>query len=257
MPDLYGKIVKSASLNGAISSRGGGGTTAGALVVTATFTSAAGGDCDKTTSEIKDAMDAGRVVYFTGTMPGVGTVKYLATGYSDTGSGVAIAAQAVDEPHGAFYDFYMPFQDDGYRFLLAERQFLDTNLGSANAGKVLKVNSSGIVVPEDDRFVVTLTPTAADYSGTMDKTVAEIDTAWKAGKGIWFRIYAGTDFTDVPCDRVGKTSLTYPSFNAAMLYDEMNMFVLIYTGTTSNGSKQTYSTKLYPLATGQWTGGSY
>lgn len=103
----------------------------------------------------------------------------------------------------------------------------------------------------DNRFVVTLTPTNTDFSGVMDKTVAEINAAWEAGKEIWFRIYSGTDFTDVPCDRMGKTSLTYPSFNAAMLYAEANMFVLIYTAPTSDGSKQTYSTMLYPLASGQ------
>lgn len=117
------------------------------IVVTCTFTSADGGTCDKNTSEIKAAMDAGAVVYFSGAMPGIGSVKYLATGYTDTGSYVAVAAQAVGEPNGAFYDFYMPFQDAGYNFLLAERKFLDTDLGSINAGKFLVVGSDGIVVP--------------------------------------------------------------------------------------------------------------
>lgn len=32
-----------------------------------------------------------------------------------------------------------------------------------------------------NKFIVTLTPTAPDYSGTMDKTVAEINAAHKAG----------------------------------------------------------------------------
>ena len=117
------------------------------LVVTCTFTSAAGGTCNKNTSEIKAAMDAGAVVYFSGAMPGIGSVKYLATGYTDTGSSVAVAAQAVGEPHGAFYDFFMPYQDAGYYFLLAERKFLDTDLGSINAGKFLVVGSDGVVVP--------------------------------------------------------------------------------------------------------------
>lgn len=37
-------------------------------------------------------------------------------------------------------------------------------------------------------FVVTLTPTAADMSGTMDKTPAEIDTAIQAGRRIQFSV---------------------------------------------------------------------
>jgi hypothetical protein len=40
----------------------------------------------------------------------------------------------------------------------------------------------------DNRFVVTCTPTAADFSGTMDKTVSEILTAWNDGKEIYFHI---------------------------------------------------------------------
>lgn len=97
-------------------------------------------------------------------------------------------------------------------------------------------------------FIVLLTPTGVDLSGTMDKTVAEIDAAWNAGREIWFRIYAGDSFTDVPCDRVGKEGdRAFPSFNVAMLYDEQNMLVLIYTGTTDNPDKTTYHTKLYQL----------
>ena len=41
-------------------------------------------------------------------------------------------------------------------------------------------------------FIVTLTPTALDYSGTMDKTVAEIDAAYQAGKEIIFRKQCST-----------------------------------------------------------------
>lgn len=99
-----------------------------------------------------------------------------------------------------------------------------------------------------DRFIVTLTPTALDYSGTMDKTVAEIDAAYKAGQEIWFKISSGESWTEYPLSRVGKESEgTYPSFNSNALYDELNMLVMIYTGTTSNGAKQTYSTKIYTL----------
>lgn len=99
-----------------------------------------------------------------------------------------------------------------------------------------------------ERFIVTLTPTAADYSGTMDKTVAEINAAYEEGQEIWFKIAAGTDWTEYPLSRVGKLSGdTYPSFNCNALYDENNVLVMIYTGTTNDGTKQTYSTKVYTL----------
>lgn len=141
-------------------------TEAKAFKVTCTFTSASGGTCDHTTAEIKEVMDDGRVVYFTGTMPGSGTVKYLCTGYTDAGDGIALAAQAVGEPNGAFYDFYMPFQDNGNRFAMTERKFLDTNLGSASAGKFLVVGSDGLVTPQPvDAQDVGALPDSTEYAG--------------------------------------------------------------------------------------------
>ena len=99
-----------------------------------------------------------------------------------------------------------------------------------------------------EKFIVTLTPTALDYSGTMDKTVAEINAAYEAGQEIVFKIYQGDNWTEYPLSRVGKlSSETYPSFNSNALYDEMNMLVMIYTGITNDGTKQTYSTVIYPL----------
>lgn len=40
----------------------------------------------------------------------------------------------------------------------------------------------------DNRFVVNCTPTAADYNGTMDKTVDEIKDAFLLGKLVYFRV---------------------------------------------------------------------
>lgn len=117
-----------------------------ALDVTCTFTSETGGTCDKTTAEIKIAMDQGRVVYFKGAMPGIGNVRYLATGYTFTSSNeIAIAAQAVGEPNGVFYDFFMPFQANGNSFVIAERKFLDTYIGTEYAGQILRVGDDGLV----------------------------------------------------------------------------------------------------------------
>ena len=42
-----------------------------------------------------------------------------------------------------------------------------------------------------NKYIVTLTPTAPDYSGTMDKTVAEINAAYEAGQEIVFSLSDG------------------------------------------------------------------
>lgn len=122
---------------------------------------------------------------------------------------------------------------------------------SADAGKVLTATDSGVwgaQNPIGKPFIVTLTPTAQDFSGTMDKTVAEINAAYEAGQEIWFKIAVGSDWTVYPLSRVGKASAdTYPSFNCNALYDENNVLVMIYTATTNDGTRQTYSTKVYTL----------
>ena len=59
---------------------------------------------------------------------------------------------------------------------------------------LVKFNVSGSTVScvasayIDGKFIVTLTPTALDYSGTMDKTPAEITEAYVAGQEIEFDI---------------------------------------------------------------------
>lgn len=131
--------------------------------------------------------------------------------------------------------------------------------GAANVNKVLKVNSSGVVVPEDNRFVVTLTPTAADFSGVMDKTIAEINAAYEAGKKIVFKVLSGVNkATYADCTmQFASGSFTYPSFNGFIIDNTTNMLIFAFTSATNDGTKATYATTIYPLATGQWTGGSY
>ena len=100
-----------------------------------------------------------------------------------------------------------------------------------------------------NKFIVTLTPTALDYSGTMDKTVAEITAAYEAGQEIVFRVYtaAGT-YNEADCTiRYKSEGYTYPSFNAYIVDNHTNVLLFAYTGAVDDGAKQTYSTKIYSL----------
>lgn len=109
---------------------------------------------------------------------------------------------------------------------------------SADNGKVLGV-VDGEWATEDKRFVVTCTPTAQDYSGTMDKTPAEIEAAWTSGKSIWFKIVlAGAEFW-LPMSV--RDSGSYCS--AYVIYPALNALIRL---TTSANSKK-YSTNIYQL----------
>ena len=97
-------------------------------------------------------------------------------------------------------------------------------------------------------FVVTLTPTSPDYSGTMDKTVAEINTAYEAGKRIVFRVMESqTTYSDVSVTMTYTGNETYPSFNAFIIMTELNALVFAATNATNDGTRNTYSTYLYTL----------
>ena len=100
-----------------------------------------------------------------------------------------------------------------------------------------------------DRFIVALTPTALDYSGTMNKTVAEIDAAYKAGQEIVFRLYtAASVYIDVPVQLVSTdTDYEYPSFETNVTSASNNVFIFARTGTTNDGTKATYETHIYTL----------
>ena len=98
-------------------------------------------------------------------------------------------------------------------------------------------------------FLVNLTPTALDFSGTMDKTVAEIYEAYQAGRQIMFRLMMGNGaYMEVDCSArwVDGTS-TYPSFNAVIVDDGNNLIYAAYTSTTTDGTKATYGIKAYNL----------
>lgn len=98
-------------------------------------------------------------------------------------------------------------------------------------------------------FVVTLTPTAQDYSGTMDKNVGEINAAYGAGQQIVFRVLTSANsYVDVPMSYAGRDAARqYPSFGAEIIQYSNNLMIVAYTGDTDDGTKQTYSTRIYSL----------
>lgn len=100
------------------------------------------------------------------------------------------------------------------------------------------------IYPYDNRFIVTLTPTSPDYSGTMDKTVAEINAAYEAGREIVFSLSVGTDTFEIPmayrcADATGAYFMCY-------IIDTINNMMII-ASTLYAQTSTTYSTKIYPL----------
>lgn len=102
----------------------------------------------------------------------------------------------------------------------------------------------------DNRFIVTLTPTALDYSGTMDKTVAEIDAAYKAGRKVVFRLDgsgASLPVFDCAVNVVEDGADAYPSYQSQVLISMANQMLAIYTPSTNTGTDATYGVNVYNL----------
>lgn len=130
--------------------------------------------------------------------------------------------------------------------------FMEEFAGYNCAGKIRIAEMIGggfAVTIEPDKFLVTLTPNNLDFSGTMDKTVAEINAAYEAGQEIWFKVLTGaTTYVEVPAAFVGRdTTYDYPNFGAEIVQYGTNAMIVAGTGDTSDGTKQTYSTSVYTL----------
>lgn len=112
---------------------------------------------------------------------------------------------------------------------------------------------SGGGTPADDRFVVTMTPTAADFSGVMDKTCAEITAAYEAGKDIWLNIDArslGYDIFRVKATVEAK--IDGEDYGQVMaIFININMsppsIIFIWTDYNRVGDQNTYVTSIFPL----------
>lgn len=127
--------------------------------------------------------------------------------------------------------------------LLKKYMSLPSVISADNGSELIVKNAAWKM--QQKKFVVTLTPTAADYSGTMDKTVAEINAAYEAGQQIWFRLYeSASSFYDIP--------LAYAyNYDGSIYYtvyilDTVNN-IIINAWTTTNELGNTYSTKVYSL----------
>ena len=109
----------------------------------------------------------------------------------------------------------------------------------------------------DNRFVVTLTPTAQDFSGVMDKTCAEITAAFEAGKDIWLDIDAtalGYELWRIKATIEAKVNgANYGQVMAFLINLQLTppSMIFIYTDFNASGDSNRYITHIYPLATGQ------
>lgn len=102
-------------------------------------------------------------------------------------------------------------------------------------------NMEGGISNANNPFIVTLTPTAQDFSGVMDKTPEEIDEAYRAGRRIRFRV-AGMDAEVDATQYVDNT--TPPEYYQAVANVTYNgMLVQILTSRAD----QIYITAVYPL----------
>lgn len=111
---------------------------------------------------------------------------------------------------------------------------------SADNGKVLGV-VDGEWAKDDKKFVVMCTPTAQDYSGTMDKTMGEIRAAHLAGKEIWFSIWPES----VPVSVIQHSGTTMANFSAYMILTTNN--VLVVLSASSADDVDYYTTTIYAL----------
>lgn len=149
----------------------------------------------------------------------------------------------------AFYGGYRVNENEFYCPLSAE--VMEAN-GMSGTGNIIIKHAVGVadvsveVVP--DTFIVTLTPTAQDFSGTMDKTVGEIKTAYKAGKQIVFRVLSSeTRYTDIY-----SVSFDYDTSDDVLIF-YANIFVLdsgafvIAYNVQLGDSTDVYSTTIFPL----------
>ena len=205
--------------------------------------------CDKTFAQITEAMAAGKQIVLIGSVGGTPIAQGCDVLLSGDGSYYIefwIRYRLIhwycivhhDDDSISFYDTAINYNDVG---AVAVEQ------GMAYANKVLMVNDAGWVMPEDNRLVVTLTPTAQDFSGVMDKTPEEITAAYNAGKEIRVTVPELGGLTGICTefspDSGSETVSLWCNFTAN--FSELGGDVLIVVITSHTTS--TYSTKIFSL----------
>ena len=121
------------------------------------------------------------------------------------------------------------------------------SVSSSDNGKVLGV-VDGAWAAQAKKFIVTLTPTALDYSGTMDKTVAEINAAYEAGMEVVFHTVTGAnDWVETPLAYYAANGSDYHGFSTTIIQIAQNLLIVALVASDDDGTKQTYATKVYSL----------
>jgi hypothetical protein len=93
----------------------------------------------------------------------------------------------------------------------------------------------------DNRFIVTLTPTSEDFSGTMDHTVGEMKEALDSGKDLWYAIgdNNGTYYMRIS-EVYSNNDDAYPSFNATAWLGSTYGLLQVFTASTDDPDRDTY-----------------
>ena len=109
-------------------------------------------------------------------------------------------------------------------------------------GGIPETDLAQAVKDKINKFVVTLTPTALDYSGTMDKTPAEITAAYEAGQEIVF---------DIPSMSAKINATQFLAVNdvikaGGMVFYDVNSSPVIITVITDS-SASTYATQIFAM----------
>lgn len=108
------------------------------------------------------------------------------------------------------------------------------------------VGKNGAWEKQAKKFIVTLTPTALDYSGTMDKTANEITAAYEAGQEIVFNVVGFPGFDHVYIPAAWCTYATdSPRCAACATLVEVGSDVQIIIVTSDADGGTIYNTHIY------------
>lgn len=197
-----------------------------------------GTTADKTYAQIREAVLAGKNVYCV-----YGGMVYEFSGISNFGTSTTERINFASFNNSTQY-YYLNFLITGQIYRGATSNIPSTT-NSDNGKELIVINGSW--AKQKKKFVVTLTPTSPDYSGTMDKTPQEITAAYNAGQKIVFDIPSMNAMVDADQYIASDVSVNNLRFGAKVFYDFNNAPVLITIITNGADDTQTYGTGIYSL----------